>query len=85
MVDAMACIAQDVHVLLLTLLVDKIMEYLAELNSPFIQIGISTKNALHIVVSLAMNAEPDLARVDVHIKQVKDDFALQNTVAVIRS
>lgn len=63
---------------------NEFMQVLAEQNSVFIQFRIASQNSLAVIVGLSVDAEPDLARLDVCIEQIEDHVGLQNAVAMIR-
>lgn len=63
---------------------NEFMQVLAEQNSVFIQFRVASQNSFAVIVGLAVDAEPDLAWLDVGIQQIEDHVGLQNTVATIR-
>ena len=52
------------------------MQVFTEEDAVFVQFRIATQNPLAIIVRLAVNAEPDLARLDVRIEQIEDHIGL---------
>lgn len=55
---------------------NELMQVFTEEDAVFVQFRIATQNPLAIIVRLAVNAEPDLARLDVRIEQIEDHIGL---------
>ena len=61
------------------------MQILAKQDSVLVQLGIASQDAFPVIIGLSVDAQPDLARLDMRIEQIENHIRLQNAVAPIGS
>ena len=63
---------------------NEIVQFPREIGAVLVQRRVAAEDSAQREVGFAVDAEPDLARLDVRIEQIEDHVGLQNAVATIR-